>query len=47
MKTIKIGTEIKRVSNDEAAKLVSCGYAKYVAKSDWKSTRPKPTEKKP
>ena len=39
MKTIEQRGKVKRVSNDEAFKLVSEGIAKYVPKAAWKAIR--------
>jgi hypothetical protein len=38
MKTVKRGSEVKRVSDAEAAKAVKAGWA-YCPKSDWKVLR--------
>ena len=39
MKTVKNQTEIKRVSNETAEKLVESGKYHYCQKSEWKSLK--------
>jgi len=40
MKTLKIGEDIVRKSDEDATKLVDSGCAKYCAKSLWKTQHP-------
>lgn len=48
MKCIKsITGEIKRVSNDQASRLVSTGSYSYCPKAEWKLVRPSTTVVKP
>lgn len=45
MKTIKNNTEVKRVNDREATKMVRDGIWKYCPKSEWKKIHAKKVEK--
>ena len=47
MKTLKVGEDIVRKTDEEAHKMVLAGKAVYCPKSLWKKTHKKPVSKSP